>query len=147
MPECLSRQAYLASGLAVSVLLFLLAPRLKRFGAPDIAVFGVPSILLVIVAVAADRALAIRGAVARFAWLGDSSYAIYLVHVLVIQLFLPVVQSQVSGWISLFLATMLAIFASVAIGVVLHLWVEAPLLIYLRQRMGQGGRAAPTPSP
>jgi exopolysaccharide production protein ExoZ len=145
MPEQLSNGRYLASVLATAILLFMFAPTFQKFGIPDVVGFGVPSFLLVVVAVASERTAKIRATIARFAWLGDSSYAVYLVHVLVIQLLLPPMQPQIFGWGGLLVATVLAIVASIVTGLVLHLYLEAPLLIRLRRHMGRSANATPIP--
>lgn len=64
---------------------------------------------------------------------GDAAYSIYLTHLLALQAIykvfkaIGIVDSHVT------LATVLTLVASIIVGCLLHLWVEKPVLLYLRR--------------
>ena len=74
------------------------------------------------------------------ALLGDSSYALYLVHIPVISLLCKLlVQRHVTDHGALVVAYIGVAFACVATAAMFHLWIERPLLAHL-QRLGRTGR-------
>lgn len=102
------------------------------------AVWGLPSALLVLGLVRMERAYQTPGRWRRgLIFMGDASYAVYLVHVLVIRALGRMVEMagiKTSGDAVL----VVTIIASLAAGAVVHLWIEKPLLRWL-----SGGRPAP----
>ncbi|WP_295215267.1 acyltransferase [uncultured Brevundimonas sp.] len=92
------------------------------------AVWGLPSALLVFGMVRMERTDRAPGRLARAAaFMGDASYSIYLVHVLVIRALGRVFES---GMVALpgDVVAGLTVVASLAAGAVVHVWIERPLL-------------------
>ncbi|KQP48093.1 hypothetical protein ASF31_01770 [Brevundimonas sp. Leaf280] len=92
------------------------------------AVWGLPSALLVFGVVRMERTDAAPGRLGRAAaFMGDASYSIYLVHVLVIRALGRLFES---GMVALpgDAVVGLTVLASLAAGAVVHVWVERPLL-------------------
>lgn len=102
------------------------------------AIWGLPSALLVLGLVRMERIYRAPGPWRRgLIFMGDASYAVYLVHVLVIRALGRMVEMagiSVPGDV----VVVLTIIASLGAGVVVHLWVEKPLL-----RLMSGPRPAP----
>lgn len=115
-------------------------------GIDRVLAWGVPSLLLVIGLFAHERSPFFRR---RFAVvLGDASYSVYLVHITVIEFILETLKrNDVSAeaikaqWP---LTLLVLVGASVAVGVMVHRFVEQPLLEYLR-RVLLGGERLKTP--
>jgi peptidoglycan/LPS O-acetylase OafA/YrhL len=63
---------------------FVIAPILRHLDLPATVTLGLPSILLVTAAALAEAQDKVPRMVRSWSWLGDSSYAIYLFHMLVI---------------------------------------------------------------
>lgn len=91
-------------------------------------------------------ALALERAGARCSWrplilLGNASYALYLVHIIVIETIRPVGNSN-PGWVTSqnILAALFAIEISIVVAIAVHMWVERPIMRALH-------RGHPTPSP
>lgn len=92
------------------------------------AVWGLPSALLVFGVVRMERTDAAPGRLGRAAaFMGDASYSIYLVHVLVIRALGRLFES---GMVALpgDAVVGLTVIASLAAGAVVHVWIERPLL-------------------
>jgi exopolysaccharide production protein ExoZ len=92
------------------------------------AVWGLPSALLVFGVVRMERTDAAPGRLGRAAaFMGDASYSIYLVHVLVIRALGRMFES---GLVALpgDAVVALTVIASLAAGAVVHVWIERPLL-------------------
>lgn len=92
------------------------------------AVWGLPSALLVFGVVRMERTDAAPGRLGRaVAFMGDASYSIYLVHVLVIRALGRMFES---GMVALpgDAVVGLTVLASLAAGAVVHVWIERPLL-------------------
>ncbi|MFA4900635.1 MAG: acyltransferase [Brevundimonas sp.] len=92
------------------------------------AVWGLPSALLVFGVVRMERTDAAPGRLGRAAaFMGDASYSIYLVHVLVIRALGRMFES---GMVALpgDAVVALTVIASLAAGAVVHVWIERPLL-------------------
>lgn len=92
------------------------------------AVWGLPSAMLVFGVVRMERTDRAPGRLARAAaFMGDASYSIYLVHVLVIRALGRMFES---GMVALpgDAVVALTVIASLAAGAVVHVWVEQPLL-------------------
>jgi exopolysaccharide production protein ExoZ len=63
--------------------------------------------------------------------LGDASYAIYLTHTITIEKFrqnMPIFKD--SGW-----STLLIIIIATAVGILVHLYIEKPMLGWIRTRL------------
>ncbi|WP_295208166.1 acyltransferase [uncultured Brevundimonas sp.] len=92
------------------------------------AVWGLPSALLLFGVVRMERTDRAPGRLARVAaFMGDASYSIYLVHVLVIRALGRLFES---GMVALpgDAVVGLTVVASLAAGAVVHVWLERPLL-------------------
>lgn len=97
-------------------------------GLRRVLVWGLPSALLVFGVVRMERTDRAPGRLARAAaFMGDASYSIYLVHVLVIRALGRMFES---GMVALpgDAVAGLTLVASLAAGVVVHVWIERPLL-------------------
>ena len=84
----------------------------------------------------------------RFTLVGDASYSIYLVHVVVMTVLAKVLET---GSVAVWIAIPLAVLASVAAGVLVYWTVEGPLhrrtSAFLRAAVAKPQRAARTPEP
>ncbi|WP_295242702.1 acyltransferase [uncultured Brevundimonas sp.] len=92
------------------------------------AVWGLPSAMLVFGVVRMERTDQAPGRLERAAtFMGDASYSIYLVHVLVIRALGRMFES---GMVALpgDAVVWLTVVASLAAGAVVHVWIERPLL-------------------
>ena len=92
------------------------------------AVWGLPSALLVFGVVRMERTDRAPGRLSRAAaFMGDASYSIYLVHVLVIRALGRMFES---GMVALpgDGVVVVTVVASLAAGAVVHVWIERPLL-------------------
>ena len=97
-------------------------------GLRRVLIWGLPSALLVFGVVRMERVDRAPGRLARVAaFMGDASYSIYLVHVLVIRALGRIFES---GMVALpgDAVVGLTVLASLAAGAVVHVWVERPLL-------------------
>lgn len=97
-------------------------------GLRRVAVWGLPSALLVFGVVRMERGDRAPGRLERAAaFMGDASYSIYLTHVLMIRALGRLFES---GMVALpgDAVAGLTVFASLAAGVAVHLWVERPVL-------------------
>lgn len=100
-----------------------------------LVVFGLPAVLVMAGALILQRAGAVWRE-PRFLLLGAASYAIYLIHPLAIQY--SVAAASVAGPLA---AGIVALLASVALGVAVHRRIEIPMLAWLRATARQDGRA------
>jgi exopolysaccharide production protein ExoZ len=100
------------------------------------AVWGLPSALLVFGVVRMERTDRAPGRLSRAAaFMGDASYSIYLVHVLVIRALGRMFES---GMVALpgDAVVGLTVIASLAAGAVVHVWIERPMLKFMRPSPG-----------
>lgn len=74
----------LVAGLVLALVGIALAPGLRKTGLPDELTLGLPSALMVAVAVFAERAGKVPVWMVHSSFLGNGSYVLYLNHVLVI---------------------------------------------------------------
>ena len=112
-------------------------------GLRRVAVWGLPSALLVFGVVRMERTDRAPGRLARAAaFMGDASYSIYLAHVLVIRVLGRLFES---GMIAMpgDAVAVLTVFASLAAGVAVHLLVERPVLKVMRPSPGGRGLERP----
>nr|WP_314436860.1 acyltransferase [uncultured Brevundimonas sp.] len=106
-------------------------------GLKRVAIWGLPSALLVLGLVRMERIYRAPGPWRRgLIFMGDASYAVYLVHVLVIRALGRMLESGMVG-LPGDAVVVLTVAASLAAGAVVHLWVEKPLL-----KLMSGPRAA-----
>ncbi|MFN3879237.1 MAG: acyltransferase family protein [Brevundimonas sp.] len=97
-------------------------------GLRRVVIWGLPSALMVFGVVRMERTDAAPGRLGRAAaFMGDASYSIYLTHVLVIRALGRLFES---GMVAMpgDAVVGLTVLASLAAGVVVHLWIERPLL-------------------
>ena len=107
------------------------------------AVWGLPSALLVFGVVRMERTDRAPGRLSRAAaFMGDASYSIYLVHVLVIRALGRLFES---GMVALpgDAVVGLTVVASLAAGAVVHVWIERPMLKPMRPSTGGRGHERP----
>lgn len=111
-----------------------------------VAVFGGPSILVLVGALLLEQAgYTVKS---RFVLLlGAASYAIYLAHPMVLQPVVPLFQALVPGTTLAHKAgaVVVAFTLAVAVGLAVHLWVEKPMTAWLRKRLKP--KSAPKPKP
>ena len=94
-----------------------------------VIVWGIPALCIVTGALLLEgRALRLA---ARLSLLGDASFSIYLVHPLVIHMFIPLVKP-----LPLPLALMALVAACAVVGIVVHYWVEQPIVAWAGRRVG-----------
>jgi exopolysaccharide production protein ExoZ len=108
-------------------------------------IWGLPAAGIVYVGLLTEGNSASEGPVRRFlAFLGDASYSIYLVHLLVMVIFKAL---QARGILSGDLLIILAIASSWAAGALSFLFVEKPLIRFIRRLSGVRSRyESPAPS-
>ena len=146
MARWLSGRRPVAVGLVLALLSLAAAPALRSAGLPNIITLGIPSVLLVGVAVTAEVGGWISGWIHRQAWLGDSSYALYLVHIFVVDHGARLLVDDASGLIFRLLAVLALVVMSVLAGILIHYTVERPVTKALRgvaARAEAGGFRAP----
>lgn len=102
---------------------------------PSVVMWGVPSVLLIAGTVMTEMARPARSFVRQLGYFGDSSYALYLVHILMVTLALKLAVS----WpplerIDPMIAALPIALVSLALGEVLHHRIERPLLRRLNPR-------------
>ena len=101
-------------------------------GLRRVLIWGLPSALLVFGVVRMERADFAPGRLGRAAaFMGDASYSIYLTHVLVIRALGRLFESGMVA-ASGDAVVVLTVFASLAAGVAVHVWVERPVLKVMR---------------
>lgn len=112
--------------------LWLLGHMIFLADAPRWLVAGIPSAGILIAALSLERsghALAGR----RIQLLGAASYALYLSHPFVLQAIGKAIEPFSSPAIA-FIASILAIIAAQLVGIALHLWLELPIVSWLKSR-------------
>lgn len=131
--------AWVASYVAV-LFLSLLS---RRLGLPDLRFYGdlvsLPATCLLIAAAASSDLRGAGFSVLRTRWLvrlGEASFALYMVHYLLIQEWVHVFGRPASSLAVLAVATLLAATA-IALSVAAYRWLERPLEGALRKRLGQ----------
>jgi exopolysaccharide production protein ExoZ len=110
-------------------------------------VFGILAALIVFGLVRAEAVHTPWLPIGRFGdLLGDSSYALYLVHIPIISVLAKLgVAARLGGTIPLFLAYVAIVAACVGIAIAFHLFVEKPVLDWLGARLATRRKAEPMP--
>ena len=128
-----------------ATILLVLSPTVRATGLPPMVAFGPAAILLVIAAVAADLSGRVHRTILWFSSLGDSSYALYLSHILVMGL-LNWAIVRVTDFLGLGVWGHIILLA--ALSVLLAHWfylgVEKPMQTMLRRTI-PGARSTPAP--
>lgn len=110
-----------------------LAPLLYRADLPALLYFGLPGALIVAWAVVAENCGHFGPVMLRLARLGDSSYALYLIHILVMSLCMLLLRPLTATVpVPPMMLVLVLSAVSLVAGMVLHAWVERPLLTALR---------------
>ena len=97
-----------------------------------LAVYGLPSVIIVSAAALLIPAYLDRRVPGAVLLLGDASYALYLSHRFTLRL-----TSEATGRLGITspdLQVLIAVIACVAAGIAVHLWIEKPLLRLLQHR-------------
>jgi exopolysaccharide production protein ExoZ len=99
---------------------------------PAVLMWGIPSILLVAGFVFKERTGKTPSLVLKFSWLGDSSYSLYLLHVLLIDL---VIGTLIASRMHLPIAalTVGVPLLCIVVAILAYGWIEKPLTRWLRQ--------------
>lgn len=115
---------------------FALIPFLHAMGWPKLISLGVPGTLAVAWAVLSEKMDMIPRFVRRLSFLGDSSYSLYLIHILVMSMLMPFAEtlSKTSWGSPLTVLTMYTII-SVLAGIAMNLALEKPLQAILRRKI------------
>lgn len=96
---------------------------------PSVLIWGVPSTFLVAGFVVFENTRGATSAMRRLAYFGESSYALYLIHILVIMLFVALAEmNPFLGGVEPAVAVIPIALASLAVAEVLHHHVERPIL-------------------
>lgn len=112
-------------------------------GLRRVVIWGLPSALLVFGVVRMERTDRAPGRLGRAAvFMGDASYSIYLVHVLVIRALGRLFESGMVG-LPGDAVVGLTVIASLAAGAVVHVWIERPMLEFMRPSPGGRGLERP----
>lgn len=128
-PEARSRLAW---PLLAICSVWLLAHMIFLADAPRWLVAGVPSAGILLAGLSLERSgYALSGR--RIQLLGAASYALYLSHPFVLQAIGKVVQPFTGPAIAA-VASILAIIAAQLVGIALHLWLERPMVSWLKAR-------------
>lgn len=137
---CLGATAFLAVGLAENAGYFIMGDMTEHM------LLGAASMVMIAGMVCAERDGNLR--VGRMALLlGDASYVLYLLHLLVGTLIIRVLGAVgVLSLIPSVVALIIAILGCVAAALAVHLCVEAPTLEWIRQRAARVGRAGRGPA-
>lgn len=111
----------------------MVSPFVEGAGFPDAVAYGGPALAIVAAAVFGESAGTGRGWISRFAWLGDSSYALYLIHWLVLFHGAWAFTVVGDGPVPVLVTGVFLSLACVAVGIGLNVWIEAPLLKRMRR--------------
>jgi len=121
--------------LAAGVAAFFVGGAVGYTRLPSVAMWGIPSALVVAGFVYRERNGQLFGLVRRWSWLGDSSYSLYLLHVLLIDMTLMLAAHLYPNMGSVFtlVAVFLAILAfCIVVAVVAYAFVEHRLIVFLQ---------------
>ncbi|WP_347313196.1 acyltransferase family protein [Defluviimonas sp. SAOS-178_SWC] len=119
---------------AIAILGFAVAPIPHHQGVPPTLTLGLPSIMLVVAAALAEAQGRVPRFVRTWAWLGDSSYALYLVHTLVIWHAASWLGPHGGNFPAGVLRVVALVIVSLAAGFAVHYVFERPLMGWLRRR-------------
>lgn len=102
---------------------------------PSVVVWGIPSVLLIMGAVILETTKKPAKLVCQLGYFGDSSYALYLIHILVITLFIALAHEvPLLTKVEPALMALLIALVALVLSEVLHHGVERPLLRKLHPR-------------
>lgn len=121
--------------LAFGLLGFAASLLLDLDAVPRTVLWGPPSALVVAGVALLDGSAGPEPVFARIGVLGDASYALYLVHVLVLDLVMALIAWSGSGLEIRGLALLIGAFVSVCVSIAMHLTIEKPMLGALRRRV------------
>ena len=129
----------------VAAILLLASPAVRTTGMPPLVAYGPAAVLLVLAAVAADLFGRVHWTINWFSSLGDSSYALYLSHILTTTL-LNAAVFRFSEFFGLGVGTHIIPLTaiSVLLAHIFYLRVEKPLQTFLRHTI-LGARPASNP--
>ena len=132
-PAICRNRAFLFACFFSSLVGLILAPFLIEKGIPQTFAFGPPSLVLVATVVLLELSGFCPAGIKKLAWLGDSSYALYVIHWFILfhgaRLF---VSPGTNGGLALAVGSFLVIVC-VLVGEFLHHGVEAPMIRSLRR--------------
>ena len=121
-----------AAGWIVAVIAYLGGTFSSATGLPQTLFFGPAAALGIGLVLGAEGA----GRLPRFikcgAWLGDSSYSLYLIHILPILVLTPILSGMISNIGVLIFFSVGLMLLSFMTGLAVHYWIERPVLSLLR---------------
>lgn len=118
--------------LLLALIAFLVYPFVEYSDLPKVMTLGGPSFIIVVACVLSERAGKVPKIIKRLSFLGDSSYSLYLIHILVISLLIPhgraLAETEQIGP-----HAMIAYFSIVSViaGICLYYLVERPILTWM----------------
>lgn len=124
LPSGFLRSESLVAGLVLALVGFALAPVLRKSGLPDVMTLGLPSVLMVAVAVLAERAGKVPVWIMRSSFLGNGSYVLYLIHVLVIYHGSALLLGPIGSITGVAFFVMFVVFLSLLVGALIHYGIE-----------------------
>ncbi|MGJ8584716.1 MAG: acyltransferase family protein [Marinosulfonomonas sp.] len=117
---------------------FAMIPFLAALGWPKLISLGVPGALAVAWAVLAEKMGMIPVFVRKLSFLGDSSYSLYLIHILVMSLLMPLAERIAdSSWGTPLTVLSMYTGVSVLVGIAMNEFCEKPLQSFLRRKVIQ----------
>jgi len=113
-----------------------LVPFVKPYNVPDIIMLGVPATLIVAWAVVREKLGNTPIIVRKLAFLGDSSYSLYLIHILVMSQMQPLLwwftKRGLTSDVTLIIAMTIT---SILVSLALHYWLEKPVHRLVRRAL------------
>lgn len=126
---------HLPAGLSITVLVASVAALIGNVFVSDVIPymisFGIPSVLIVASCVFLERSGTWTAAFERLQTLGDASYSLYLIHMLVVILLAPLASVTSVASFGIWVVIMSA--ASLICGLLLYYFIEQPLLRMMRR--------------
>lgn len=102
---------------------------------PSAVIWGLPSALLLIGMVLLEKANKLPALMRNLAFLGDSSYVLYLAHIVLIDLFIDHIWTSADSSVAIIAFCMASTLACCVLAHLVHSNVERPLMEFLRRRL------------
>ncbi|MBO9436776.1 acyltransferase [Ruegeria sp. R13_0] len=132
-PQWATRRWVFPAGCLTAGLMLIASPLLTAQGIPDVVSMGPGSALLVAVFAVSERPW-----FTNIAWLGESSYALYLIHQLpMIILTVGAPSLFVTGYLGFGGAITILCILALVLAIPLYVFVERPLLAWMKWKAGR----------